>query len=131
MERTKNITCTESRRGSAVLMARLVDGQGACLRPSSLAGIRYSVFRLDPARPSRRMPVTGHVDVPLEVARVVRDKLEIGGAWDVDVVGYNFRHEISGLAAAPFPRSHVAYHIQYELTLRDGSRTLLKFLVRQ
>jgi len=132
MQRTKNITCAALRRGSAILMARLVDGRGACLRPSSLAGIRYSIYQLDPARPSRRIPVPGHVAVPLEVAMVVRNTLEIGGAWDVDLVGYNFRHEITGTSAAPaFPRSDVAYQIQYELTLPGGGRALLRFLVRQ
>lgn len=102
-------------RGLAVLMARIVDLDGAAVRRADVESIWFSA--------------PGTAAVAINVDDVLFDALQNGGAWTLDDVGYNFRHEIGDevpqIAARPR-----CFGLEYELTLSHGETTRLRFQVR-
>lgn len=117
--------------GTAVLMARIVDRCGVCIRPDQVAHVCYSIDKLNDADVDPRSAVPGHADVRLETRDVLFDMLQNDELWDVDAFGFNFRHEIRGYEDGSFPERGACYEIGYRLVPADGGRaTLLRFQVR-
>jgi hypothetical protein len=117
--------------GAAVLMARIVDGAGLRVLRDRVAQITYSIREIDPRYPDKCESVSGHIDVPLEVDRVLSDSLKTGGLWDVDAAGYNFRHEIRATRTCTFPKPGVRYEIRYLFQPNDcGGPVIIRFLMR-
>jgi len=103
MPQAIDIFGTAYKNGSAVLLARVVDGAGDVIQQSDVDDIQYSVFELDPCRPDTLTVVAGHEGVSLDVSDVIFDTLQTGGLWTVDAVGYNFRHEMTSARMRPSP----------------------------
>jgi hypothetical protein len=117
--------------GAAVLMARIVDGAGVRVRRNQVASISYSIREIDLRDSDKRKNVNGHVDVPLAVDEVFLDTLETGGLWDVDVAGYNFRHEIRATGRRAFPKPGARYEVSYVFRPNDcWGPVTIRFYVR-
>ena len=130
MTQAKDIFGTAFKNGTAVLMARVVDGDGDEIEQADVSAVEYSVFELDPCRPDNLAVVPGHDQVSLTVSSVVYNTLQTGGLWTVDEVGYNFRHEINVSTAEAFPKAGAQYQVRYELTPTAGQRTIVRFQLR-
>jgi hypothetical protein len=116
--------------GSIVVMARIVDGAGAAIRPLDMRAIDYSVYEVDPYWPEQLTAVRGHRAVPLAVQDVFFDSPQVGRSWSVDDVGYNFRHEIRLGSEPLLPKIEQRYEVAYQLTLFNGRRTSVRFTLR-
>lgn len=130
MQQLREIHETVFEKGAALLMARIVDSAGVCVRRDQVSSVRCSILELDPRRELRGTVVPGHDRVPLDLDDVFLDSLELGRLWDVDTVGYNFRHEIRANAGGSFPRPGALYEIRYLLTPMQGPATILRFRIR-
>ncbi len=82
--------CSEAGDSSLVLLARLLDGVGRPVCSSDVVSLRCSI-----REPGAREP-----DLEFEVnpREVLLPALVIGGSWRVDDIGYNFRHNMTGVA---------------------------------
>jgi hypothetical protein len=130
MRHARDICETAFKNGAAVLMARIVDGAGIRVRRDQMAFIRYSISEVDPCDLERRQSLVAHADVPIDVDEVFLDSLETGGLWDVDAVGYNFRHEIRPGANRKFPPG-ARYEIRYVFQPKNcGGSMIVRFHVR-
>ncbi len=130
MDQARDICETVFENGAAVLMARIVDDAGACVRRSQVAAIGYSIYELDERDPGTLHIVAEHDRVPLEVDDVFLDSLQSGEAWDVDVAGYNFRHEIHATEDKSFPKHGSRYEIRYMFIPNFGDPMFIRFHVR-
>jgi hypothetical protein len=130
MQETRDICDTVFENGAAVLMARIVDSAGTCVRRSQVAAIGYSIYELDRRDPDKLSVVPGHDHVPLDVDDVFLDTLESNGLWNVDVAGYNFRHEIYATEDESFPKPGARYEIRYMFIPKFGEPMFVRFHVR-
>jgi hypothetical protein len=112
-------------------MARIVDGAGAAIRRDHVSLAEYSILELADRDHSQAIVVPNHEAVRLEVDQVFCDSLEVGGLWDVDLAGYNFRHEFNACRGEPFPKLDASYEIRYTLFPidRDGAE-IIRFRVK-
>jgi hypothetical protein len=117
--------CTQN--GLAVLMVRIVDHAGVSIRPEMVREIRYSLFELTAKGP---VIVAGHDRVPLNVDEAMFDELQVGGLWDLDVCGYNFRHEVDLAPAERSSRRAALFAIVYEFTSMSDERSVIDFIIR-
>ena len=126
-----NGTCGAAlKNGSAVLMARIVDGIGEVIRRTDIDAVQYSIHEIEGRQLDRDAVVSGHDAVVLDVDDVFFDSLQTGGLWTMDDVGYNFRHEIDLSRERAFPNAGARYQIRYELTPASGEKTIVRFHVR-
>ena len=115
----------------AVLMARLVDRDGAKLEPAIVRSIKYSLYELDAERHGAYRPAAGHDGIALNVLDVIFNKLQRDDGWAIDNVGYNFCHRIStGNLDESFRQRGARYEMRYEITLTTGVTTFVCFRVR-
>jgi hypothetical protein len=49
--------------------------------------------------------------------------------WDVDEVGFNFRHEIDVTESPAFVTAGRRYRVQYVLTPTDGQPIVVRFVI--
>jgi hypothetical protein len=117
-------------RGSIVLMARIVDSAGVAIRPSDVVAIEYSAYEVDAFWPEQRQVMRGHRAVPLVVRYALFDSPQVGCGWDVDDVGYNFRHVFRFEREHPFSNAEHGYEVMYQLTLCNGRRAGVRFRLR-
>lgn len=115
--------------GSAVLLARVVGANGELLTPVLIQSAQYTITLLDDNDLSAATPITGHTAVPLNVSSLLRATPVVDDAWDLDTVGYNFRHEINVTSAAAFALAGRHYRVQYALTPSEGQVILVRFRV--
>jgi hypothetical protein len=72
-----------------------------------------------------------HEAIRLDVDQVFCDALEVGGLWDVDLVGYNFRHEFDASRGEPFPKPGATYEIRYTFFPIDRDEAeIIRFRVK-
>ena len=130
MPYAKDIHGTAFKKGSAVLMARIVDSDGENVQQAGISSIEYSIYELDLCRPDNLSIVAGHDGVSLSVDDVIFDVLQTGGLWTVDEEGFNFRHEIDVSESEAFPQAGVQYQVRYELLPTAGQKTIVRFQLR-
>jgi hypothetical protein len=118
-------------RGSIVLMARIVGGAGVAIRSLDVLTIEYSVYEVDPFWPEQLTVMRGHCAEPLSARDVLFDSPQVGDGWDLDDVGYNFRHEIKLMQGHPFANWKHSYEAVYQLTLCNGRRADIRFKIRR
>lgn len=118
------------RHGSAVMMARVVNSLGQNLNRASVSTIEYTVYELTTSDPTGLSAVTGHNDVTLVVGDVIYDTLQNDDSWNVDEVGFNFRHEIDVSTNEAFPDAGKVYQVRYELMPVTGQKTVFRFQLR-
>lgn len=114
---------------TATLLARLVDEYGDPISPAEIVSAVYSIDEapLDYSAPPTA--VTGHQSRSLTVADVLNDTLQLDAAWDVDGVGYNFKHTPDASTDAPFPDAGATYEVRYTFTNSAGLPVVFRFRI--
>jgi hypothetical protein len=119
MQQARDICDTVFKNGAAVFMARIVDGTGVRVRRDQIAFITFTAREIDLRNSEKFKRVVSPIDAMLDVDEVFSDSLQIDGLWDVDTVGYNFRHEIRADRSRTFPKPGACYEIRYVLWPKD------------
>jgi hypothetical protein len=117
------------KNAAVMCLARVVGWNGAPLLPADVSAIRYTVYELDEADPDSETPIPGHIARNVNVADVLLPALQLDGRWDVDTVGYNFRHLIDVIDDEAFPVAGPYYRIRYEL-VTVSQTVVLRFRLR-
>ncbi|MEJ5341049.1 MAG: hypothetical protein WHT09_05725 [Thermogutta sp.] len=117
-------------KASATLLARVLGADGNPITPSQITAARYSVALIDDEDPTSLSPVSGHWEVSLTPSAVVLATLQKDALWDVDEIGYNFRHILDVTQAPAFPEAQRTYRIEYRLTPQTGQQIVVRFRVR-
>ncbi len=130
MANAKDIQGTVFRNGTAVLLARIVDGHADAVNQASLASGSYTIFALTQDHPQVLTVVEGHEDVALDVEVVIFNSLQTDNGWTVDEVGYNFRHELDVSAEEAFSEAGRVYQVRYELVPVTGQKIVFRFQLR-
>jgi len=120
---------TAFQHGSVVLLARIVGAAGALVSPAEIVSARYSIALLDETDPAIVTPVSGHTDVSVAVGGLLRESLVNDDAWDLDALGYNFRHELDVAAAPAFALAGRSYRVTFALLPLDGQIILVRFRI--
>ena len=120
---------TVFKEGSATLLARVVGADGSPVTQADLASAKYTVALLDESDPDAATPVTGHTNVAVAVASLIYDTLQNDDLWDVDEVGYNFKHVLDVSANQAFATAGRSYRITFELVPTSGQVILVRFRV--
>lgn len=117
-------------KGSATLLARVVDCNGDPIVSTDIESAAYSVIEVDECDPEASTVVAGHDSVELLPSVVVFDTLQTDSAWSVDATGYNFRHELVVATNEAFPKRGRLYQVRYQLTPYVGQRVVFRFSLR-
>ncbi|MDD4268763.1 MAG: hypothetical protein PHN77_11075 [Thermoguttaceae bacterium] len=129
MASAAEIRGTVFRKGSAVLLARVVGADGNLLAPLDLASAEYTIYALDQGDPEAETPISGHAAVAVPIAALISPTLKTDALWEVDTTGYNFRHELDVSADPAFPEAVRHYRIVFELHPYQGQVILVRFRV--
>src|SRR5690606_3959990 len=105
---------------SATLLARNTDADGDNIGADDIDTLRYSVLEIAQVTPDTLTQVEGHNNVELEADEIFVDTLQTDPPWDLDEVGYNFRHDIDVTTHEAFPHAGVEYQVRYEVTPMAG-----------
>jgi hypothetical protein len=112
-------------------MARLVDPHGRLLHTSMVRSIQYSLYELSESGSPRKRLVANHIGRQMRVDKVVADELNVGRSWDIDAIGYNFRHRfVVKSARLHGDHSPTMYELRYVITQTTGERSVVCFRVR-
>jgi hypothetical protein len=130
MANAKDIQGTVFRNGTAVLLARIVDGHADTVNQASLASGSYTIFALEQDHPQVLAVVDGHEEVALDIEAVIFDSLQTDNGWAADDVGYNFRHELDVSEDEAFSEVGRVYQVRYELVPVTGQKIVFRFLLR-
>lgn len=115
--------------GSAVLLARLVGANGELLTPVLIQSAQYTITLLDDNDLAAATSVEGHTAVPLNVSNLLRATATVDDAWDLDTIGYNFRHELNVTSHPAFALAGRHYRVHYDLAPSEGQRIVVRFRV--
>lgn len=115
---------------SATLLARVLGADGNPITLGQITAAKYSIALLDDEDPARQTPVPGHWEVAVAPSAIVFASLQKDALWDVDSVGYNFRHIVDVSSQPAFPVAHRFYLIEYRLTPQSGQVIVLRFRVK-
>jgi hypothetical protein len=118
---------TVFKNGSATLLARVVGADGLPIGQANVVSARYTVYLLDESDPDAGTAVTGHSGVGLPVASLIYDALQHDDLWDVDEVGYNFKHVLDVSSHQAFAAAGRTYRVVYELIPAAGQVILVRF----
>jgi hypothetical protein len=130
MALAKDFCGTVFRHGTAVMLARVVDGQGDNVNQASIASASYTIFALERNEPASLTPVEGHEDVVLDVEEVIFDVLQTDGGWTADEIGFNFRHELDVSDDEAFTEAGRVYQVRYELLPVTGQKLVFRFQLK-
>ncbi len=117
------------KNGSAVFLGRVVGADGTPITPAQIAAARYTVALLDPSDADTATPVPGHQNVALEVRELVYDALQRDALWNVDALGYNFKHVLDVRTNPAFPVAGRPYRVEFVLVPVSGQVILVRFRV--
>jgi hypothetical protein len=117
------------KNASATLLARVVGADGTPITPSDVASAKYTAYLLDESDPDRADPIGGHTDMPVEIADLVANGLHKDALWDVDDVGYNFKHVLDVAADQVFATAGRMYRVAFELTPTEGQVIVVRFRI--
>ncbi len=117
------------KNGSATLLARVVGADGTPVIQSDVDSAKYTAYLLDETDPDAATAVTGHAGVAVDAASLIYDSLQKDSLWDVDDVGYNFKHLLDVSANQVFAAAGRSYRIVFELTPVSGQVILVRFRV--
>jgi hypothetical protein len=106
-----------------VLLARINDGAGRPIRPADVRQIDCGVREMDSSRHQTRGFVAEWRDVLLPT--ILKDS-----SWTVDDVGYNFRHDLSGIAEFAATSGSARVEVAYIFTLPNGEREMVSFYLK-
>jgi hypothetical protein len=127
MPQAHDICGTVYRRGTALLLARVVAEDGHPITPGEIASAEYSIFEVDPEDPESRRPIAGHTARGVAVGGLITDSLRTDFPWDVDQTGYNFRHVLDVSEDPAFPAAGRHYLVEFSLRPVEGQIILVRF----
>lgn len=104
---------------SPVLMARIVDSDGAEILQAGLSAINYYIYDLDD-------PDTQLSTSTLTIASVIFDTLQTGDPWTADGDGYNFLWKVP-TASLPNASGATRYRVEIVFTC-TGDGDLIVFV---
>ena len=125
MATARDIPGMAFKNASLVLLARVMGSSGRPVTSAELSGASYTIYRLDAGDPDSETPVAGHSGQALGVGAIIFDVLQVDDLWDVDVVGYNFKHTIDVSSQQAFATAGVFYRVRYELTVVGGGQPIV------
>lgn len=102
--------------GSATLLARVNDNHAGRLTPGRVSGVRMSVLMLDADRAQMPVFVRGYRNVAVPAGDVLFDTLQNDARWQVDSLGYNFRHTLTNKNGKIFTQRGRHYLVVYKFT---------------
>lgn len=114
---------------SVVLMARVAFADGTLVAPEDVESVTYGVAEIDPCGLTAPVDVEGHAGVALDAGQVLSATLLDDAPWDVDEVGFNFRHEVDVTEAPAFVTAGRRYRVQYVLMPTDGQPIVVRFVI--
>jgi hypothetical protein len=114
---------------SVVLMARVAFADGTLVEPDDVESVAYSVAEIDPCGLVAPVAVEGHAGVTLDAEQVLSASLLDDPPWDVDEVGFNFRHEVDVTESPAFVKAGRSYRVEYVLTPTDGQPIVVRFVI--
>lgn len=129
MSQAADIFGTAFKQGTVTLLARVVGADGQPVQPAEISTAEYSIYLLDDADPDSRSPVDGHSGVVLVPSDVLFDTLQHDALWDVDEVGYNFRHEPQVSQYPAFAVAGRRYLVEYRLLPGAGEVIVVRFRI--
>ena len=108
-------------------MARIVDINGALVKPSDVDSLSYSVYSLNEGKPERRDIILSHSNIELNVSDVLFNQLQKNPHWTEDDKGFNFcwTLKITDRRPSPFIRAGRHYLVEIKLVAKG-----VPFLVR-
>ncbi len=115
--------------GSATMLARVVGANGAVIVQADIASAAYSVTLLDDDDPDTGTAIEGHANVAVDVAGLIHDNLQTDDLWDVDAIGYNFKHVLDVAENQAFATAGRNSRIVFRLTPTSGQVLLVRFKV--
>jgi len=125
----QDIYGTVFRGGTALLLARVVAEDGHPITPGEIASAEYSIFEVDPEEPESRREIAGHFARQVPVADLLSEQLRTDFPWDMDEVGYNFRHVLDVSEEPAFPTAGRHYLVEFILRPVEGQIILVRFRV--
>jgi len=129
MADASDIRGTVFKNGSATLLARVVGANAAVIVQADIASAAYTVTLLDDDDPAAGAAVEGHTDVAVDVAGLIFDTLQTDDLWDVDAIGYNFKHVLDVAENQAFATAGRNYRVVFQLTPNSGQVLLVRFKV--
>lgn len=114
---------------TATFLARVLGYDGQVVSPSQITSIQYTVAECGDD-PASLTPVAGHTNVVLNPSNVLFATLQKDVLWDLDDVGYNFRHVIDVSQAPAFPTAGHHYRVEYRLFPNTGQVIVVRFRVK-
>ena len=127
MSESAEIHGTVFKNGSATLLARVVGEDGAGVTRASLSAADYTVYTLDTNDPGAAVAVAGHDNGSVGVSALIYDALQTDALWDVDTIGYNFRHVLDVSTNQAFAAAGQTYRVVFRLTPTSGQVILVRF----
>lgn len=116
--------------GSAILLARVVGGDGTAVTIATIDEAEYSVYHVGNDFPDCLTVSPGHDGVALTVADVIFDDLQEDDLWgDTDETGYNFKYAIDVSETQAFLVADETYLVVVTLTPVSGQDILVRFRV--
>ncbi len=129
MSQAADIFGTAFKEGTLTLLARVVGADGQPVQPGEINAAGYSIYLLDDADADGRTAVSGHTDVALVPGDVLFDTLQNDALWEVDEVGYNFRHEPDVSQYPAFAVAGRRYLVEYRLLPAAGQVIVVRFRI--
>lgn len=102
--------------GCATLLARVNDNHAARLTPGRVSVVRMSILMLDADVTQMPVFVRGYKNVAVPVTDVLFDTLQHDARWQVDSLGYNFRHTLTNRNGRIFTQRGRHYLVVYKFT---------------
>jgi len=115
------------KNGSATLLARVVGADGSPVTQTDIASAKYTAYLLDENDPDAGTALTGHEAVAVDVASLIYDSLQTDSLWDVDQLGYNFKHVLDVSTHHVFTTAGRSYRVVFELVPASGQPILVRF----
>ena len=108
-------------------MARIVDINGALVKPSDVDSLSYSIYLLRGDKPDWRDAIVGHYKVALNVPDVLFNQLQKNPHWTEDDKGFNFcwTLKVTDRTGSPFAKSGRHYLVEIKLVAKG-----VPFLIR-
>lgn len=115
------------KNGSVALLARVVGRDGSPVLGAGIVSARYTVCLLDDQDPDIAVPVTAHANIAVNVTSLLYDSFQRDELWNVDEIGYNFKHLLDVSAHQAFTIAGRNYGVVFTLTPASGQIILVRF----
>lgn len=117
------------RGSSALVVGRLALADGTILTRSAIGSVRYSVFERDACQSGVELAVAGHTNVSLDPDDVFTTSPLTGAGWDLDEVGYTFRHTLDPSLGPVFAIAGRTYVAEYRVQPVAEAPFVIRFLI--